>query len=344
MFVLYGFVMNTVPQWSLRVAFQKSLFTWWGLFIFFFLRRGSTVYNHHTCTVSSGDDHHATMIFSSCRFDGLDGWYLEVFFVRSGYAVSRHVTNTVPPWFFYGLHHDLWGTRSPKRLVVMSIVVIGLCGLVIHIHSHDTWSTLTPEVSVVMIAVVLCYLCSLTGRRPVCAKYVRRGPVMFRFSLGLARGPQKPMVVEMDVYLQVSFLWPCKSVFFTLSLFWSDVVSWSLGWTLIYLLCMVLWWTLHHHDLWGTLLQKLCLICLIFLKCSWRALLHLFCVVPWWSYHHYSCRSHSFLRSFFVKETQRLFHCMCFIVWLLDKHIALWHFKNSCFHSTKICEVSVDQW
>ena len=31
-------------------------------------------------------------------------------------------------------HHDLWGTRSPKRLFVMSIVVIGLCGLVIHIH------------------------------------------------------------------------------------------------------------------------------------------------------------------------------------------------------------------
>ena len=50
----------------------------------FFLRRGSTVYNNHTCAVSSGDDHHATMIFSSCRFHGLDCWYLEVFFVRSG--------------------------------------------------------------------------------------------------------------------------------------------------------------------------------------------------------------------------------------------------------------------
>ena len=28
----------------------------------FFLRRGSTLYNYHTCTVSSGDDHHTTMI------------------------------------------------------------------------------------------------------------------------------------------------------------------------------------------------------------------------------------------------------------------------------------------
>ena len=35
MFVLYGFVMNTVPQRSLRVAFQKPLFTWWDLFMFF---------------------------------------------------------------------------------------------------------------------------------------------------------------------------------------------------------------------------------------------------------------------------------------------------------------------
>ena len=44
-----------------------------------------------------------------------------------------------------------------------------------------------------------------------------------------------------------------------LSLFWSDVVCRSQWWTLIYLLCMVLWWTPHHHDLWVTLLQKLCL-------------------------------------------------------------------------------------
>ena len=39
MFALYGFVMNTAPQRSLRVAFQKSLFTWWGLFIFFFFAK-----------------------------------------------------------------------------------------------------------------------------------------------------------------------------------------------------------------------------------------------------------------------------------------------------------------
>ena len=74
-------------------------------------------------------------------------------------------------------HHDLWGTRSPKRLVVMSIVVIGLCGLVIHIHSHDTWWTLTPEVSVVMIAVVLCYLLQLnrppSSMREICSAWSR---------------------------------------------------------------------------------------------------------------------------------------------------------------------------
>ena len=35
MFLLYGFVKNTVPQWFLRVAFQKSLFTWWFFFSFF---------------------------------------------------------------------------------------------------------------------------------------------------------------------------------------------------------------------------------------------------------------------------------------------------------------------
>ena len=49
------------------------------------------------------------------------------------------------------------------------------------------------------------FLCSLTGRRPVCAKYALCGPVMVRFSLGLARSSQKPMVVEIEVSLQVSF-------------------------------------------------------------------------------------------------------------------------------------------
>ena len=176
-----------------------------GAFSFFFLRRGSTLYNYHTCTVSSGNDHHTTMIFSICRFDGLDGWYLEVFFVRSGscrcyvwivwYRDEDHANGdrhdgshpralsvTLPVivawlqnksqrWTLLYLfcmvlwwtpyHHDLWMTRSPKRLVVMSIVVIGLCGLVIHIHSHDTWWTLTPEVSVVMMAVVLCFFVQL---------------------------------------------------------------------------------------------------------------------------------------------------------------------------------------
>ena len=39
--------------------------------LFFFLRRGSIHY--HTYTVSSGDDFHTTMIFSSCSLDGFDG-------------------------------------------------------------------------------------------------------------------------------------------------------------------------------------------------------------------------------------------------------------------------------
>ena len=68
-------------RWGLR---SRSRCAHDEAFSFFFLRRGSIVYNYHTCTVSSGDDHHTTMIFSMCTFDGLDGWYLEVFFVRSG--------------------------------------------------------------------------------------------------------------------------------------------------------------------------------------------------------------------------------------------------------------------
>ena len=44
-----------------------------------------------------------------------------------------------------------------------------------------------------------------------------------------------------------------------LSPLWSDVVGRSKWWTLTYLLCMVLWWTQHHRDLWGTLLQRLSL-------------------------------------------------------------------------------------
>ena len=224
-------------------------------FSFSFLRRGSTVYNYHTCTVSSGDDHHTTMTFSSCRFDGLDGWYLEVFFVRSGscrcyvwivWYRDEHHTNgdrhdgshprvlsvTLPViiawlqnksqcWSLLYLfcmvlwwtpyHHDLWGTRSPKRLVAMSIVVIGLCGLVIHIHSRDTWWTLTPEVAVVMMAVVLCFLCSFTGRRPACAKYALCGPVTWtceRFSKtdGGWNGGISPGVFSVTVQVSVLYV------------------------------------------------------------------------------------------------------------------------------------------
>ena len=151
------------------------------------------------------------------------------------------------------------GLARPRVWLLWLLLYLGCVVSWKHIHSHDTWWTLTPEVLVVMAGVVLCFLSSSTGRRPVCAKYALCGPVMFTFSLGLARGSQKPMVVEMEVSLQVSFLSPCKSVFFMICLFWSDVVCRSQWWKLIYLLCMVLWWTLHHHDLWGTLLQKLCL-------------------------------------------------------------------------------------
>ena len=73
---------------------------------------------------------------------------------------------------------------------------------------------------------------------------------------------------------------------------------------------------------------------MIFLKCSWRALLHLFCVVSWWRYHHCSCISHSWCALFSWRKAIDFFHCMCFTVWLLDKHIALWRFKDSCFHTT----------
>ena len=202
MSVLYGFVMNTVPQWSLMVAFQKSLSTWWGLFIFFL--RGSTVYNHHTCAVSSGDDHHLEVFFvrfGSCRCYVWIVWYRDEHHTNGDRHDGSHprvLSVTLPviaAWlqsmsqcctllylfclvrWWTPYHHDHWGMRSPKRLVVMSIVVIGLCGLVIHIHSHDTWWTLTPEVSVVMIAVVLCYLLQLnrppSSMREICSAWSR---------------------------------------------------------------------------------------------------------------------------------------------------------------------------
>ena len=69
-------------SWGLR---SRSRCSHDGFFsVFLFLRRGSIMYKYNTCTVSSGDDHHTTMIFLSYSLDGFDGWYLEVFFVRSG--------------------------------------------------------------------------------------------------------------------------------------------------------------------------------------------------------------------------------------------------------------------
>ena len=232
-------------------------------FHFLFLRRGSTVYNYHTCTVSSGDDHHTTMTFSSCRFDGLDGWYLEVFFVRSGslsFLCLDCMVSRRTPYQWWSAWWEpsaclVCNVASHGRLVAEQIPVLDIAIFVLHglvINTVPPWSLtdslaqefgcddyrciwvvwsretypqpwhvmdIDAEVLVVMAGVVLCFLCSSTGRRPVCSKYALCGPVMFTFSLGLARGSQKPMVVEMEVSLQVSFLWPCKSVFFMLSLF-----------------------------------------------------------------------------------------------------------------------------
>ena len=83
------------------------------------------------------------------------------------------------------------GLARPRVWLWWLLLYLGCVVSWKHIHSHDTWWTLTPEVLVVMAGVVLCFLCSSTGRRPVCAKYALCGPVMFTFSLGLARGSQK---------------------------------------------------------------------------------------------------------------------------------------------------------
>ena len=281
------------------------------------------------------------LIFSMCTFDGLDGWYLEVFFVRSGscrcyvwivwYRDEHHANGdrhdgshpralsvTLPlivAWlqnksqcwtllylfcmvlWWTPYHHDLWGTRSPKRLVVMSIVVIGLCGLVIHIHSHDTWWTLTPEVSVVMMAVVLCFFVQLnrppSSMREICSVWSRDVNIFTwtceRFSKtdGGWNGGISPGVFSVTV--QVSVLY----VIVILERRCEQVPVMNIDIFALYGLVMNLTppWSLRD-------VASETLFDMIFLKCSWRALLHLFCVVSWWRYHHDSCISHSWCALF----------------------------------------------
>ena len=312
------------------------------------------------------------MIFSSCRFDGLDGWYLEVFFVRSGSCrcyvwivgyEDEHHTNgdrhdgshpralsvTLPvivAWlkgrsqcltllylfcmvlWWTPYHHDLWGTRSPKMLVPMSVVVIGLCGLVIHIHSHDTWWTLTPEVPVVMMAVVLCFLCSLTGRRPACAKYALCGPVTWtceRFSKtdGGWNGGISPGVFSVTVQVSVLYV-----IFFFGATLWAGPSdeNWYIcsAWS-----CdepyttMIFEGRCFRNFVWHDFSQVFLTGIATFVLCG-----VLMKIPPW------QLQIALLVRPLFVKETQRLFHCMCFTVWLLDKHIELWRFKDTCSHTT----------
>ena len=76
MFVLHGLrdghgTTMTVEGYIPEVAVHMM-----GLFQFFFFFCEEVrlcVYHYHTGTVSSGDDHHTTMIFSSCSLDGFDG-------------------------------------------------------------------------------------------------------------------------------------------------------------------------------------------------------------------------------------------------------------------------------
>ena len=156
-----GFVMNTVPQWPLRVTFQKSLFTWWCFFSFFFF----------------------------CE---------EVRFITI-HALSRQVMTTTQPWSFW---------------------VAVLMDLMVDILRFSLW-----------------------GLAGVVAMSVLCGTEMNELLANGDRHGSHPRVF-CSVTLPVIVVW---------------LQSRSQWWTLLYLRCMVLWWTLHHHDLWGTLLQKLCL-------------------------------------------------------------------------------------
>ena len=71
MFVLHGLRDEHATTMTVEGLRSRSRCSHDGAFSVFFLRRGSIHY--HTCTVSSGDDHHTTMIFSSCSLDGFDG-------------------------------------------------------------------------------------------------------------------------------------------------------------------------------------------------------------------------------------------------------------------------------
>ena len=71
MFVLHGLRDDLGTTMTFEGYVPEVAVHLMGLFQFFFLRRRSIHY--HTCTVSSGDDHHTTMIFSSCSLDGFDG-------------------------------------------------------------------------------------------------------------------------------------------------------------------------------------------------------------------------------------------------------------------------------
>ena len=89
-----GFVMNTVTTMTVEGYVPEVAVHLMGLFQFFFCEDVRFITT--PCTVSSGDDHHTTMIILSCSLDGLDDWYLEVFFVRSGSC--RCYVCIVPRW------------------------------------------------------------------------------------------------------------------------------------------------------------------------------------------------------------------------------------------------------
>ena len=191
-----------------------------------------------------------------CRTVGQRPWltmiaFLQIMFVQRSQWLSLLCLYCMASWWTR-YHNDRWGLRSRSRcshdgaFSVFFFFCEEVRFITIHALSRQVMTTTQPwcfRVAVLMDLMADILRFSLWGLVVVVAMSVLCGTETNEL---LANGDphgSHPCV--------------CCSVALPVIVVWLQ--SRSQWWTLLYLRCMVLWWTPHHHDLWVTLLQKLCL-------------------------------------------------------------------------------------